>query len=237
MGKVRTGLAVSLDEFISGPNDGAAAPMGQGGERLVAWYAGGDTDYRMPGTDMVFKVSAQTAEFLRETRETTGALVFGRKDLRPHPWVGWPPPLGCPGSLLSAARSPKHGFMKDRRSRCRRRSRERRRASQSGRRRQGRRRGRRQHRAAVPPSGTPGRAPPRPGAGAARGRRQLVRPPRHRADRPGAHAGDRGRWGDAPDLPRHKVKDARSRRHLAVQAPLRHRRAGGPPEAALPLSM
>ena len=33
MGKVRTGLAVSLDGFISGPNDGAEAPMGVGGER------------------------------------------------------------------------------------------------------------------------------------------------------------------------------------------------------------
>jgi dihydrofolate reductase len=39
MGKVRTGLAVSLDGFISGPNDGAEAPMGDGGERLLAWYA------------------------------------------------------------------------------------------------------------------------------------------------------------------------------------------------------
>ena len=37
MGKVRTGLAVSLDGFISGPNDDAAAPMGHGGERLLAW--------------------------------------------------------------------------------------------------------------------------------------------------------------------------------------------------------
>ena len=89
MGKVRTGLGVSLDGFISGPNDGPAAPMGVGVERLLAWYGAGDTDYRLPGTDMVWG--------------------------------------------------------------------------------QGRRRGRRQHRAAVPPSGTPGRAPPRPGAGPARG--------------------------------------------------------------------
>ena len=79
MGKVRTGLAVSLDGFISGPNDDAAAPMGRGGERLLAWYGAGDTEYRLPGTDMVFMVSAQTAEFLRETREQTGALVFGRR--------------------------------------------------------------------------------------------------------------------------------------------------------------
>ena len=87
MGKVRTGLAVSLDGFISGPNDGPDTPMGVGGERLMAWYGAGDTEYRLPETDMVFRVSAPTAEFLRETRETTGALVFGRRtfDLT-HGW-------------------------------------------------------------------------------------------------------------------------------------------------------
>jgi dihydrofolate reductase len=97
MGKVRTGLAVSLDGFISGPNDDAAAPMGHGGERLLAWYGAGDTNYRLPGTDMVFRVSAPTAEFLRQTRETTGALVFGRRTFDLDPWVGWQPPPGCPG--------------------------------------------------------------------------------------------------------------------------------------------
>jgi hypothetical protein len=116
MGKVRTGLAVSLDGFISGPNDGAEAPMGDGGERLLAWYAAGDTDYRLPGTDMVFRVSAQTAEFLRETRETTGALVFGEGPstspmggVANIPWM-------C-RSLLLPARSHKNGSTKDRRSR------------------------------------------------------------------------------------------------------------------------
>ena len=34
MGKVRTGHATSLDGFIAGPNDGAEAPMGEGGDRL-----------------------------------------------------------------------------------------------------------------------------------------------------------------------------------------------------------
>ena len=36
VGKVRTGLAVSLDGFIGGPNDGAEAPMGDGGGRETA---------------------------------------------------------------------------------------------------------------------------------------------------------------------------------------------------------
>jgi dihydrofolate reductase len=79
MGKVATGLSMSLDGFIAGPNDDPEAPLGDGGERLLAWYSGGDTDYRLPGTEMVFKVSPQSAELLRETRRTTGALVTGRR--------------------------------------------------------------------------------------------------------------------------------------------------------------
>ena len=35
MGKVRTGLAVSLDGFVSGPNDGPEAPMG--GVATIPW--------------------------------------------------------------------------------------------------------------------------------------------------------------------------------------------------------
>jgi hypothetical protein len=53
MGKVRTGHSTSLDGFIAGPNDGPEAPMGEGGERLLGWYFGGDTEYRLPGTEMV----------------------------------------------------------------------------------------------------------------------------------------------------------------------------------------
>ena len=45
----------------------------------MAWYSGGDTEYRLPGTEMVFKVSPLSAELLRETRRTTGALVTGRR--------------------------------------------------------------------------------------------------------------------------------------------------------------
>ena len=71
-GKVRTGHSTSLDGFIAGPNDGLDAPMGEGGERLLGWYAAGNTEYRLPGTEMVFKVSAQTAELLARRAERQG---------------------------------------------------------------------------------------------------------------------------------------------------------------------
>ena len=46
---------------VAGPNDGPRSPLGDGGERLFAWYSGGDTEYRLPGTEMVFKVSPVSA--------------------------------------------------------------------------------------------------------------------------------------------------------------------------------
>ena len=45
----------------------------------MAWYSGGDTEYRLPGTEMVFMVSPLSAELLCEIRTTTGALVTGRR--------------------------------------------------------------------------------------------------------------------------------------------------------------
>jgi dihydrofolate reductase len=101
MGKVRTGHSTSLDGFIAGPNDGPEAPMGEGGEQLLAWYSAGDTEYRLPGTEMVFKVAEASAEFLSETRQTTGALVAGRRtfDLT-HGWGG-SHPLDVPVIVVS----------------------------------------------------------------------------------------------------------------------------------------
>jgi dihydrofolate reductase len=79
MGKVSTGLSMSLNGFIAGPNDGAGQPLGEGGERLFARYSGGDTEYGLPGTEMAFEVSPQSAEFLREVENTMGASVTGRR--------------------------------------------------------------------------------------------------------------------------------------------------------------
>jgi dihydrofolate reductase len=101
MGKVRTGHSMSLDGFIAGPNDGPEAPMGEGGERLLAWYSAGDTEYRLPGTEMVFQVSPQTAELLRETRTTTGALVTGRRTFDLTNGWGGRHPLDVPVFVLT----------------------------------------------------------------------------------------------------------------------------------------
>jgi dihydrofolate reductase len=99
--------------LLPGPNDGREAPMGKGGERLLAWYMGGDTDYRLPGTEMVFKVSPQTAEYLRETSTTTGALVTGRRTFDLTNGWGGGHPLGVPVFVLTL-RFRQSGFTKSR---------------------------------------------------------------------------------------------------------------------------
>jgi dihydrofolate reductase len=101
MGKVSVGLSMSLDGFIAGPNDGPDSPLGDGGERLFAWYSAGDTDYELPGTEMVFRISPQSAELLREVDRTLGAFVTGRRTFDIANGWGGRPPLGVPTFVVT----------------------------------------------------------------------------------------------------------------------------------------
>ena len=101
MGKVATGLTMSLDGFIAGPNDGPERPLGEGGERIFAWYSGGDTEYRLPGTEMGFRVSPQSAELLREAHGKMGAFVTGRRTFDITNGWGGSPPLGVPTFVVT----------------------------------------------------------------------------------------------------------------------------------------
>lgn len=92
MSKVRVELSMSLDGFIAGPNDCPENGLGDGGERLFHWYSSGDTDFPLPGTEMVFKISRASADFLRESWLMTGASVTGRRTFDiAHGWGGVPP--------------------------------------------------------------------------------------------------------------------------------------------------
>jgi dihydrofolate reductase len=92
MGQVIFENSMSLDGFVAGPNDGPDNPLGDGGERLFQWYNSGDTEFPLPGTDMVFQISRASAELLREEWGTLGAMVAGRRmfDIA-HAWGGNPP--------------------------------------------------------------------------------------------------------------------------------------------------
>lgn len=92
MGKVKVELSMSLDGFIAGPNDGPENGLGDGGERLFKWYSSGDTEFPLVGTDMVFKISRDSAEFLRPSWLNVGASVTGRRTFDiAHGWGGNPP--------------------------------------------------------------------------------------------------------------------------------------------------
>ena len=101
MGKVATGLTMSLDGFIAGPNDGPEHPLGEGGMRLFDWYSSGDTEYRLPGTEMVFRISPQSAELLREAHRKMGAFVTGRRTFDITNGWGGSPPLGVPTFVVT----------------------------------------------------------------------------------------------------------------------------------------
>jgi len=95
VGIVITGITMSLDGFVAGPNDGPERTLGDGGERLFKWYFGGDTEVRMHGGP-VLKVSPKSAELLEEALKTTGAMVAGRRmfDIAGG-WDGHPPIAPC----------------------------------------------------------------------------------------------------------------------------------------------
>ena len=101
MGKVATGLSMSLDGFIAGPNDGPGQPLGEGGGQLFAWFSAADTEYELPGTEMVFKVSQQSAEMLREAHAGMGAFVTGRRTFDLANGWGGSPPLGVPTFVVT----------------------------------------------------------------------------------------------------------------------------------------
>jgi dihydrofolate reductase len=92
---------VSLDGYIAGPNDGPERPLGEGGERILAWYFSGDTDYEMPSGEMTLKVSPVSAELLGETHTKMGAFVTGRTTFDIANGWGGNPPLGVPTFVVT----------------------------------------------------------------------------------------------------------------------------------------
>ncbi len=96
MGKVVFNMTVSLDGFVAGPNDGPENGLGDGGDRLFTWYMSGDTEVPIADGNMVLKVSAQSAEILKEAIGTYGAGVWGRRTFDiARAWGGHPPGSPC----------------------------------------------------------------------------------------------------------------------------------------------
>lgn len=94
MGEVYTGASMSLDGFISGPNE-------SGFEHLFKWYENGDVEVPTADPAMTFRMTPQSADHLRRLIEQTGALVVGRKLFDFTKGWGGLHPLGVPTVVLS----------------------------------------------------------------------------------------------------------------------------------------
>src|SRR5512138_2292107 len=96
MGKVIFNMTMSLDGFVAGPNDGPENGLGDGGERLFTWYFSGETEIPIQDGNMTLKVSPQSAAILKQSLESAGAGVWGRKTFDiAQAWDGHPPIAPC----------------------------------------------------------------------------------------------------------------------------------------------
>ena len=87
MGKVIFNMTMSLDGFVAGPHDEV--------DSLFKWYFSGDTEVPIPGSP-VLKVSPESAELIKESFETMGAMVTGRRTFNiAGAWGGNPPGAPC----------------------------------------------------------------------------------------------------------------------------------------------
>lgn len=82
MGKVIIDITMSLDGFVTGPNDGPGNGLGDGGMVLHEWTSSGMTE-----TDM---------KFLEDSIQTLGSCILGRRtfDIAEGEWGDNPPFYG-----------------------------------------------------------------------------------------------------------------------------------------------
>ena len=93
MGKIISDFTMSLDGFIAGPNDEI--------DPLFDWYAGGNTEFPVPGVDRKFKISRASAALLSEQWSLLGAIVTGRRDFDVSKAWGGTPPLQVPTFIVT----------------------------------------------------------------------------------------------------------------------------------------
>jgi dihydrofolate reductase len=72
MSKVYTGASMSLDGYISGPNE-------SGFDQLFKWYGNGDVEVPTARPDLTMRMSPVSAEHFRSIVAMSGALVVGRR--------------------------------------------------------------------------------------------------------------------------------------------------------------
>jgi dihydrofolate reductase len=94
MSKVFTGASMSLDGYISGPNE-------SGFEHLFKWYGNGDVAVATADPEMTVHMTQVSADHWQTVTEMTGAIVVGRKLFDYTNGWGGNHPLGVPVVVMT----------------------------------------------------------------------------------------------------------------------------------------
>jgi len=97
MGKVMAGITMSVDGYVTGPDDGPGRGLGVGGERLHHWVFGGPWSYDEPGGEM----ESADQEWMAKGMADLGAVVGGRATYEASGHWGDENPWGVPFFIVT----------------------------------------------------------------------------------------------------------------------------------------
>jgi dihydrofolate reductase len=93
MTRVTAAITISLDGYITGPNDGPGRGLGDGGERLHYWVFGGPWSYEAEPSG---QATGADKEYLDGAMARAGAVVIGRGMYEAAEAWGGQNPFGVP---------------------------------------------------------------------------------------------------------------------------------------------
>jgi dihydrofolate reductase len=93
MTRVAASITISLDGYVTGPNDGPGRGLGDGGERLHDWVFGGPWSY---DDEPMGEATGADKRYLDEAIARSGAVVVGRNMYEAAEAWGGNNPFGVP---------------------------------------------------------------------------------------------------------------------------------------------
>jgi dihydrofolate reductase len=93
MAKIIAAITMSVDGYITGPDDGPGKGLGEGGERLHYWVFGGPWSYE---NEPRGGPTGEDAEYMNEVTARVGATVVGRNMYEAAEHWGDKNPFGVP---------------------------------------------------------------------------------------------------------------------------------------------
>lgn len=93
MAQIVAAITMSVDGYITGPDDGPGKGLGEGGERLHYWVFGGPWSYE---NEPQGEPKGEDAEYLNEMTARVGAVIVGRNMYEAADHWGGKNPFGVP---------------------------------------------------------------------------------------------------------------------------------------------